>query len=164
MVTNTRSAIQKKQVIVVQQTIITIVETVSNWLDRVEYKISHVRQIKTINQKKAELKNIKDEIEVIEETVDELVEVTDLAVEIMEDESKVTLTSCVNSLTDHVRIVKLHHQQSEEELSDCEDKWEEYLAGVATVKELIRDLRSQLEQVENSQEEAFYNYFNRGII
>merc|ERR1711973_174860 len=34
---NVKSAIQKKKVIVIQQTIITIVQSVSNWLDRVEY-------------------------------------------------------------------------------------------------------------------------------
>ena len=149
---NTRAAIQERRVTVIQQTIITMVETVSHWLDRVEYKISTIKKIKTINQKRAELKNIKEEIEVIEETVDELVEVTDLAVEIMNDEAKVTVTCCVNSLTDHVKIVKLHHQQSEEELTDSEDRWEDYLAGVATVKELVTDLRTSLQQVEESEE------------
>merc|ERR1712156_396725 len=34
-----KAAISRKQVVVIQQTIITIVETVSNWLDKVEYKI-----------------------------------------------------------------------------------------------------------------------------
>ena len=145
-----KAAISRKQVVVIQQTIITIVETVSNWLDKVEYKISTIKRIKTINQKKEELKNIKDEIEVIEETVDELVEVTDMAVEVMNDESKVTISSCVNSLSEHVKIVKLHRQQSEDELSDSEDKWDEYLEGVKTVSNLIQDLRTEVEKTESS--------------
>ena len=147
---NTRSAIQRKHTIVIEQTIITIVETVSDWLDRVEYKISTVKRIKTINQRKEELKNIKDEIEVIEETVDELVEVTELAVEVLNDESKVTITSCVQCLTENVKIVKLQRQQSEDELSDSEDKWDEYLEGVKTVASLIQDLRAEVERVENT--------------
>merc|ERR1712106_846513 len=65
----TRSAIKKKRVVIIQQTIVTIVEYVSNWLDKVEYRISTVKKIKTVNQKKQELKSIKEEIEVIEETV-----------------------------------------------------------------------------------------------
>merc|ERR1712079_742477 len=138
-----KAAISRKQVVVIQQTIITIVETVSNWLDKVEYKISTIKRIKTINQKK-------DEIEVIEETVDELVEVTDMAVEVMNDESKVTISSCVNSLSEHVKIVKLHRQQSEDELSDSEDKWDEYLEGVKTVSNLIQDLRTEVEKTESS--------------
>merc|ERR1712045_486984 len=145
-----KAAISRKQVVVIQQTIITIVETVSNWLDKVEYKISTIKRIKTINQKKEELKNIKDEIEVIEETVDELVEVTDMAVEVMNDESKVTISSCVNSLSEHVKIVKLHRQQSEDELSDSGDKWDEYLEGVKTVSNLIQDLRTEVEKTESS--------------
>merc|ERR1712130_670629 len=84
---NVRRATQTKQTVVIQQTIITIVETVSNWLDKVEYRISTVKRIKTVNQKKEELKSIKEEIEVIEETVDELVEVTEMAVEVIDDES-----------------------------------------------------------------------------
>ena len=146
---NTRAAIKQKQTIVIEQTIITIVESVSDWLDRVEYKISTVKRIKTINQRKQELKNIKEEIEVIEETVDELVEVTELAVEVLNDESKVTITSCVQFLTENVKIVKLQRQQSEDELSDSEEKWDEYLAGVNTVGGLIQDLRSEVERVKN---------------
>merc|ERR1712227_1049913 len=106
-----------------------------------------------VNQKKEELKNIKDEIEVIEETVDELVEVTEMAVEIMNDEAKVTITTCVNNLTEHVKVVKLHHQQSEEELSDSESKWEEYLDGVKTVNSLIQDLKKEVEKTESISEE-----------
>ena len=149
---NTRAAIQRKQTIVIEQTIITIVESVSDWLDRVEYKISTVKRIKTINQRKEELKNIKEEIEVIEETVDELVEVTELAVEVLNDDSKVTITSCVQCLTENVKIVKLQRQQSEDELSDSEGKWEEYLEGVKTVGGLIQDLKAEVEKVENTDE------------
>merc|ERR1712227_1096682 len=150
---NVRKATQTKQTVVVQQTIITIVETVSNWLDKVEYRISTVKKIKTVNQKKEELKNIKEEIEVIEETVDELVEVTDMAIEVMNDEAKVTITSCVNNLTEHVKVVKLYHQQSEEELTDSESKWEEYLDGVKTVNSLIQDLKKEVEKTESISEE-----------
>merc|ERR1712142_1119837 len=147
---NVKSAIQKKKVIIIQQTIITIVQSVSNWLDRVEYRISTVKRIKTVNQKKEELKNIKEEIEVIEETVDELVEVTDMAVEIIDDESKVTVTSCVSCLRDQVKVVKLYHQQSEDELSDSEDRWEEYVEGIKTIERLIKDLRSEVDELGNS--------------
>merc|ERR1712083_880738 len=58
-ISRTRSAIKKKKIIIVQQTIVTIVESVSNWLDKVEYRISTVKKIKTVNQKKEELKSIK---------------------------------------------------------------------------------------------------------
>merc|ERR1711915_937146 len=51
---NVKSAVQKKKVIIIQQTIITIVQSVSNWLDRVEYRISTVKRLKTVNQKKEE--------------------------------------------------------------------------------------------------------------
>merc|ERR1712106_907496 len=146
----TRSAIKKKRVVIIQQTIVTIVEYVSNWLDKVEYRISTVKKIKTVNQKKQELKSIKEEIEVIEETVDELVEVTEMAIEVIDDESKVTITSCVSCLRDQVKVVKLYHQQSEDELSDSEDKWEEYVEGINTIERLIKDLRKQVDVLENN--------------
>merc|ERR1712045_25606 len=147
---STKAAIQRKQTVVIEQTIITIVESVSDWLDRVEYKISTVKRIKTINQRKEELKNIKEEIEVIEETVDELVEVTELAVEVLNDESKVTITSCVQCLTENVKIVKLQRQQSEDELSDSEEKWDEYLEGIKTVGSLVLDLKTEVARTEGA--------------
>merc|ERR1711915_126390 len=111
---------------------------------------STVKKIKTVNQKKEELKSIKEEIEVIEETVDELVEVTDMAVEIIDDESKVTVKSCVSCLREHVKVVKLYHQKSEDELNDSEEKWEDYLDGIDTLKRLIKDLNKDVEALENN--------------
>merc|ERR1711915_597838 len=116
-------------------------ESVSNWLDKVEYRISTVKKIK----------RIKEEIEVIEETVDELVEVTDMVVEIIDDESKVTVTSCVSCLRDQVKVVKLYHQKSEDELNDSEEKWEDYLDGIDTLKRLIKDLNKDVEALENNE-------------
>jgi len=146
----TRSAIKKRRTVIIQETIVMIVESVSNWLDKVEYRISTVKKIKTVNQKKQELKSIKEEIEVIEETVDELVEVTEMAVEVIDDESKVTITSCVSCLNDQVKVVKLYHQQSEDELSDSEEKWEEYVEGIKTIERLIKDLRSEVDKLGKS--------------
>merc|ERR1712013_172153 len=166
----TRSAIKKRRTVIIQETIVMIVESVSNWLDKVEYRISTVKKIKTVNQKKQELKSIKEEIEVIEETVDELVEVTEMAVEVIDDESKVTITSCVSCLNDQVKVVKLYHQQSEDELSDSEEKWEEYVEGIKTIERLIKDLRSEVDKLgknDNISEEKVdtleqYQMMNKG--
>jgi len=139
---NVKHYISKKQIVVVQKTIITIVESVSKWLDNVEYKILKVKKIKSVQKKKQELKNIKDEIEVIEETVDELIEVTEMAIEIFNDETRVTVSSCVDCLKEQVRTVKLFHQKSENELEESEDQWEEFLTGVDMAEQLISDLKS----------------------
>ena len=48
-------------------------------------------------------------------------------------------------------MVKLHHQKSEEELSDSEDKWEEYIEGIKTIQSLIKDLQQEVTNVENSE-------------
>ena len=141
-------SIKRKKVTIVQKTIITVVETVSKWLDNVEYKILKVKKISSIQKKKQELKNIKNEIEVIEETVDELVEVTEMAVEIFNDEAKVTISSCVNSLKDQVRVVKLFHQKSEEELEETETHWDEFMEGVKMVESLVKDLQKTIEDLK----------------
>ena len=146
-----RSAIKRKKVVVIQQTIITIVETVSNWLEKVEYKICTVKRVRSVNQRKEELKNIKEEIEVIEETVDDLVEVCEMSAQVMDDEANVTVTSCVMSLKEQVKVVKLFHQRSEDELGDSEERWEEYLEGVNTITRLIQDLRKKVEALESDE-------------
>ena len=144
----TRSAIKKKHVIVIQHTIITIIETVSNWLEKVEYRIVQVRRVRSVNQRKQGLKSIKEEIEVIEETVDELIEVCEMSAEVIGDESNVTVTSCVLSLKEQVKVVKLFHQKSEDELGDSEERWEEYLEGIQMISRLIQDLRNKVDALE----------------
>jgi len=47
-------------------------------------------------------------------------------------------------------VVKLYHQQSEDELSDSEDKWEEYIEGINTIERLIKDLRKDVNELENT--------------
>ena len=149
---NTRSNIKKRKVIIVQKKIVTIVETVSKWLDNVEYKILKVRKISSIQKKKQELKNIKNEIEVIEETVDELIEVTELAVEIFNEESQVTVSSCLNLLKEQFKIVKLSHQDSENELEESEEKWDEFLDGLQMVESLVKDLRNNVGSLKEKDE------------
>ena len=153
---NVREYINQRKIVVVQKTIITIVETVSRWLDNVEYKILKVKKIKSIQKKKQELKNIRDEIEVIEETVDELVEVTEMAVEIFNDEARVTVSSCVDCLREQVQTVKLFHQKSENELEESEEHWEEFLAGVEMAEHLINDLRTAVHN-QNVKDEVSEN-------
>ena len=151
-ITHVKQNIRQRKVIIVQKTIITIVETVSKWLDNVEYKILKVKQISSVEEKKHELKNIRNEIEIIEETVDKVVEVTEMAVEIMNDETKITITSCVDSLREQVRTVKSFYQQSEEELEVSEDQWEDFLEGIKMIESLVKDLKSTVETIEEKDE------------
>ena len=134
--------------ITVQKTIITIVETVSKWLDNVEYKILKVKQISSTQKKKKELQNIKDEIEIIEETVDELVEVTEMAIEILDDETVVTVSTCVHSLQEQIKVVKLFHKQSEEELEGNVEEWDDFLEGIKMVEYLLDDLNKKIDEVK----------------
>ena len=145
---NARNQIKTKRVITVQKTIITIVETVSKWLDNVEYKILKVKQISSTQKKKQELQNIKNEIEIIEETVDELVEVTELAIEVFNDETIVTVSTCVHSLQDKFKVVKLFHQKSEEELEGDEEGWDEFLEGIKMVEYLLDDLNKKVDEIK----------------
>eukprot|EP00091_Calanus_sinicus_P009808 TRINITY_DN22794_c0_g1_i1.p1 TRINITY_DN22794_c0_g1~~TRINITY_DN22794_c0_g1_i1.p1 ORF type:complete len:231 (-),score=45.02 TRINITY_DN22794_c0_g1_i1:379-1071(-) len=73
-----------------------------------------------------------------------------MAVEVIDDESKVTVTSCVSCLRDQVKVVKLFHQKSEDELSDSEDKWDEYIAGLNTIERLVKDLRKEVDILESN--------------
>ena len=149
-INDVRLNIRKRKIVTVQKTIITIVETVSKWLDNVEYKILKVKQISSTQEKKIELKNIRNEIEIIEETVDKVVEVTEMAVEIMNHET--TITSCVNTLREQVRTVKSFCQQSEDELEISEDNWEEFLEGIKMVESLVIDLKTTIKDLEEKDE------------
>ena len=55
------------------------------------------------------------------------------------------------SRREQVKVVKLFHQRSEDELGDSEERWEEYLEGVNTITRLIQDLRKKVEALESDE-------------
>lgn len=148
-----RSAVEKKDVVVIQRTVITTVETISTWLETIEYRVYLNRQ-KTntapTQEQMREFGTLKAEISNIEESVDALEGVLETASGICNEDDKIHMKECLASLQEHVKAVEEIAQEGEEKVAKDLICWEEFLNGVNNISVMVEELKQQLEELVQS--------------
>lgn len=148
-----RSAVEKKDVVVVQKTIITTIETISTWLETIEYRV-YLNKQKTntapTQEHMKEYDTLKEEISNIEENVGALEGVLETASEICNEDDKIHMKECLASLQEHVKAVEELAQESEEKVAKGLICWEEFLNGVNNISVMVEELKQQLEELVQS--------------
>lgn len=148
-----RSAVEKKDIVVIQKTIITTVETISTWLETVEYRVYLSRQKTNTAPTQEQIKEygtLKAEIINIEESVDALEGVLETASGICSEGEKIHMRECLASLQEHVKSVEEIAQESEEKVAKDLICWEEFLNGVNNISVMVEQLKQQLEELVQS--------------
>ena len=148
-----KTAIMRKEVVVIQRVIITIVRTVTEWLETIEYRVYTIKQTNSIDRKIEECKSLQEEVRVVEESLQTLEEVTELAVEVINEETKVMLHKCVRSLQHQVQVIGQVTKRSEEEIQQIKRKWDDYLNRISQEEDKIKQLVAQMDSLLNSDQE-----------
>lgn len=149
-----QSAVEKKDIVVIQKTIITTVETISTWLETVEYLVYLNRQKTNTSPTQEQIKEygaLKAEIINIEESVDALEGVLETTSGICNEDDKIHMKECLASLQAHVKAVEEIAQESEEKVVKDLVSWEEFLNGVNNISVMVEQLKQQLEEVVQSE-------------
>lgn len=151
-----RSAAQNRDVIVIQSTVITTIETISTWLETVEYRVFFSRQQQanstpTPEQIKTQFGSIKEEISTIEKNVDALGNILEATNDICNEDDKAHMKQCVLSLHEQVKAIEEVTQESEQQATRDLSRWEEFLNAVNNVGVLVDDLRQQLEELSEAE-------------
>ncbi|PSN34718.1 hypothetical protein C0J52_20229 [Blattella germanica] len=152
-----RSAVEKKDILVIQQTVITTVETISTWLETIEYRVYLNRQKTSAAPTQEQLKEfggLKQEINHIEENVGALGSVLDSASEICNDDDKLRIKQCIASLQEHMKAVEEITQESEEKAASDLSRWEEFLNGVNNISVMVEELKQKLDELIESDTSA----------
>jgi len=148
-----RSAVEKKDVVIIQKTIIETVETISVWLETIEYRIYLNRQ-KTntapTHEHMKEYDTLKEEVNSIEVSVAALEGILETASGVCSEDDKIHLRECLASLQEHVKAVDEIAQESEEQVAKDLVYWEEFLNGVNNISVMVEELKQQLEELIQS--------------
>ncbi|XP_066252950.1 muscle-specific protein 300 kDa isoform X4 [Euwallacea similis] len=148
-----RQAVQKADVNQIQQTVITTVETITTWLETIEYRIYLSRQQTSDGPSKErveEFNHLKQEIANIEEKVDELQCVILQADPLYSEEDRQRMHSYIESLQQQVRIIEAVTEENELLASGDLKRWEEFVYDVDGVSLNIQKLRRQLSDLKES--------------
>ena len=145
-----RTAVQHREVVVIQRIVITIVRTVSEWLETIEYRVYTIKQTKSMERRTEQIQSLCEEVRVVEESLNTLEEVTEMAVEVVNEETKVLLHKCVQSLQKQMQSVSEVTKRSEGEIEHIRRQWSDYLERITNEEDRIRDLMNQLRTLQSS--------------
>ena len=148
-----RSAVEKKDIVIIQKTVTETVETISVWLETIEYRI-HLNREKTntapTQEHMKEYGTLKEEISSIEVSVAALEGILETASGVCSEDDKMHLRECLASLQEHVKAIDEIAQESEEKVAKDLVYWEEFLNGVNNISVMVEELKQQLEELIQS--------------
>ncbi|KAJ9579103.1 hypothetical protein L9F63_024794, partial [Diploptera punctata] len=147
------SAVETKDVIFIKKTVITTMETISTWLQTIEYRVYLSRQNMNTSpsvDKVKEYNDLRAEISRIEESVGELGGVLDTASEICNNEDKIKMHEYITTLKDQMKAVEEMARQNEQKVTNDLTHWEEFLNGVNNIHVLVQELKQKFEDLVQS--------------
>lgn len=148
-----RQAVQRGDVTQIQQTVIITVETITTWLETIEYRIYQSKQQTADGPSKErveEFNNLKQEIAIIENKVDDLQLVLQQADPIYSEEDRQRMHSYIESLQQQVRIIEDVTEENEQLASGDLKRWNDFVRDVDAVTNLNHKLRRQLSDIKES--------------
>lgn len=146
-----KEAVQTADVNMIQQSVITTVETITTWLETIEYRIYLNRQQTSegpSRERVEEYTDLKQEIVNIEDKVDELQYVLQEADKLYSEEDRNRMRSYIDSLQQQVRIIEAVTDENEQLAAGDLKRWEEFVADVDSVTSTIGRLRRQLSDLK----------------
>lgn len=126
-----RDAAQEKDAITVEETLVVIVDTISTWLETIEYRIFLSKECPTgpshDDQTYVELR---DEVENVEENIQELNNVWKLVEMNYPREDRNNLQECLDTLMHQVKMIEDATDDGEKYLTNELARWDEFVNGV----------------------------------
>ena len=148
-----KEAVEKRDAVIIQQTIITTVETITTWLETIEYRIYVNRQQTADGPSKErvqEFNNLKEEIVNIEDKVGQLQSVMRQANDIYNEDDRQRMKSYIDSLQQQVKVIEEVTSENEQLAAGDLKRWEEFVAGVTELTGSIEKLKKQLDDLKES--------------
>lgn len=143
---NLQQMIQKHEnFTVIEQTFITTIETITTWLETIEYRIIKTQQHKTTDDN--QLKQLNSEITEITSNINDLQNLVHFT---EGGEEKVALQNTIDTLQQQVEILHNVSIANERKVQEDCTRWRDFISGIDNVTLLIEKLRTQLDTLLSS--------------
>ncbi|KAK9711351.1 Nuclear envelope localization domain [Popillia japonica] len=153
-------AVDTGDAIIVQRIVVTTVETITSWLDTIEYKIYMNRQqtsegpsVERVEEMERveELNNLKAEITNVETNIGNLRTEFNNANNLCNEEDCERIESYIASLQNQVKIIEQVTEEHEQLAVNDLHRWQEFITGVETVATAINELKTQFNNLAQSE-------------
>lgn len=148
-----REAVEKKDVEEIQQTVITTVQTITTWLETIEYRIYLARQQTAdgpSRERVQELSNLKSEISNIENNVTELQSALNEAGDVYNEDERNRMKNYIEFLQGQVKVIEEVTEENQQLAVADLTRWEEFVTGVNDLNKNIGGIKKQLSELTES--------------
>lgn len=130
-----RNAIQENDVIIIEETFVIVVETISTWLETIEYRIFLNKECPTgpSHDDARMFIELKDEINHVKENICELDDIWKQLEPSYPEQEQERLRKCMNALEHQINIIEHVTTDGEKHASRQLARWDEFLNGVNNV-------------------------------
>lgn len=127
-----QNAIQEDDVIMIEETFITVVETISTWLETIEYRIFLNRECPTgpSHEDAKTFIELKDEMDHVKENICELDDIWQQLEPNYPEQERERLRKCIDAVEHQMKIIEHITIDEEKHASKQLAKWDEFLNGV----------------------------------
>lgn len=145
-----KQAIERREIDIIQRTIVTTIETISTWLETVEYRVYLNRQNSDegpSDEKIAELNELNNELKVIGKTINELSQTMNRASELVTPDESERMAACFANLQQQVKAVETVTRENGEQTANDLRRWTEYVTIVETIITTINEMQDTFETI-----------------
>ncbi|XP_076751976.1 uncharacterized protein LOC143424053 [Xylocopa sonorina] len=143
-----RDAAQEKDAVAVEDTMVVIVETISTWLETIEYRIFLSKECPAgPSHDDNTYVELKDEVENVEENIQELNNIWRLVETNYPGEDRNNLQECLDALMHQVKMIEDTTDDGEKHLTNELARWDEFVTSVNNMYRLIEEQRRQLNEI-----------------
>lgn len=130
-----KNAIQEDDVVMVEETFITIVETISTWLETIEYRVFLTRECPTgpSHEDAKTFIELKDEMDHVKENICEFDNIWKQLEPNYPEQERERLRKCIDAVEHQMKIIEHITTDEEKHASRQLAKWDEFLNGVNNI-------------------------------
>lgn len=133
------NAIRENDLVVIEESIVTVVQNITNWLETIEYKIYLTRECPDgpSPEDVQNLAELKDELSFVHNNVASLNQIWNDIESTYPDEERVKIDECMNDLQFQVNAIEGIANSGEQATNEELARWEQFLINVAHVSRFV---------------------------
>lgn len=126
-----KDAAQEKDSIAAEETLVVIVDTISTWLETIEYRIFLSKECPSgPSHEDKTYVELRDEVENVEENINELNDIWKLVGTNYPESDRINLQECLDALMHQVKMIEDVTADSEKHVTSELARWDEFVNGV----------------------------------
>ncbi|XP_039285326.1 mucin-17 [Nilaparvata lugens] len=146
-----QTASANKDSVTIQETITITVETISTWLEIIEYRIHQNKQSSNHGtnpeESLSDINALQKEVNTLESIIPELKKATDNCSGVCSDDTRNEINAFINTLQEQARAVQSMVEASRSSAVDDLARWEEFLNRVNNISVLVEEQKRELEDL-----------------